>query len=316
MRCISITLCLLVLGSNLVASELTEAPEERKAIVGLIKLTNDENSEVRKSAFGALLNLSHIAPNLLDTSIRLLGDPDDREIQRMALESVKTCAPDPETLTSVLVDNIDRLPPNLRETARQQVLQVGDSAIPKLKESLENESTSVASKIEILHILYEFGVAAKPCSGSIAKLLGDEQLRVYALETLSNVGPAAKTEIQSVTDTLNDEDALVRQVAAKCVGKILAVPKETTQDFDADRYLGIADSLIRRFDRNNDGVLDETESNNIRVAGNTVDQNGDKQLDQKEIAKMLSRQRSSRGGASSTRRRSRNSSSVFLNRPR
>ena len=119
MRYVRIFVCLLVFGINLSGSELTEAPNDRKAIVGLIKLTNDEDAAVRKSAFGALLNLSHLSPNLLDTSIRLLGDPDDRDIQRMALESITKFAPDTETLTTVLIENIDRIPANLRETARE-----------------------------------------------------------------------------------------------------------------------------------------------------------------------------------------------------
>jgi len=159
-------------------------PDEasRRAITGLLKLLNDEETAVRVSAAVALWRIQR-HPRAIPAVEALLRDANGSTAYRAA-EALGELGPEAEPAVPSLVAALAHRDEDTRRAAAQSLGRIGAAAIPALRTVLDGNQ---------------------------------ERLKLPAVEALGWIGPAA---IDALVAALKDSSPPVRRSAARALGRL------------------------------------------------------------------------------------------------
>jgi HEAT repeat protein len=130
-----------------------------------------------------------------------------------------------------LIKNLKTGDPGTRATAADDLMQIGPAAqmaVTALIEALDDPNRDV--RVRVTSALENIGPAAKPAVPKLISVAEDKQesedLRFAAVACLGNIGDGTQEAVPSLLKLLQDDNSIVRRVAAHSLGKLGQNSKE------------------------------------------------------------------------------------------
>lgn len=236
-----------ILWALAATSLYADAEETRLITAALVEATHDTDADVRLAAYRVLFK-GPVSDDVIKTFRDALDDP-NVDVQKVAIEGLVRVEGPTDDVISLLVERLND--EAISSVARENLVQIGEPAIPALLEALKDQS----KRREVIWVLRS--------------------------TSLGGYRPAV---VEAVVNVLHDDDKEVQLAAIGALDRIRNRRSEAHNGFV--RY---ATGLLRRYDKNADGVLTEDEWKPI--SGNPITADGDRdgQITLDELARWLSR---------------------------
>jgi HEAT repeat protein len=188
------------------------------------KMSKDANQKIREAGATLLVEAASNSPNALEDLIALLKNETYADF--IDLKQLKAAVEQSIGLTAS---------PSLGQAVRvpastcgidSAFLQIGDRAIPSLRELLNDPNALVRSEAAL--VLGMMGSNASLVTNDLAQLLHDKDpgVRYCAVIASENIGISEKDAIRELIRVLiEDPEELVRQAAASSLGKLSNVDR-------------------------------------------------------------------------------------------
>ncbi len=252
-------------------------PDNSAALTALVRLTRDQDANVRMIAFSAIGRIGEETPDVVAAIQSGLKD-DDSRVRVESFFALTSSVSDGKVKVEALLLIIQDENEELAIQASEQMGRLGKPAVPHLVEALQNE-----------------------------------KIRNLILRTLGSMGTNARESIPALTELLKSDDATLRARVATCLGEICdpRPPRRSTQGLassarsrspDAATMARMLDAIWPRYDTDGDGVLSPDEQAGIRTLEASADTNGDKNVSRAEFSRWYTtRIRERNSGRSSPR---------------
>jgi HEAT repeat protein len=241
---------LIILVSSMVANAGEQPTLQESITTALITATNDVDDNVRFAAYSALKELPK-SDAVVEAFRRGLKD-DNTDVRVLALSRLVDHEGPTDEVLSRLMRALDE--EELSGTAVKLLIQLGEPAVPRLIDAIENEKPSV---------------------------------KVIAADILGKIRLVKHRDkaVASVTSLLKDKDPQIR-IAAIGTLKRIATAEFGTVD---ERALRIARQFVDRIDSNHDGVLtkEEWETSSLQGRLPDADKDQDGRVTAEEVARSL-----------------------------
>ncbi len=241
---------------------LTEfGPKAEAARPALIEAMQDPDAEIRRSAPSALAMVVADRQSLLPLYLNALGDP-DRTARAYAIGGLGALGPAAEVAVGPLVKIVE---PSLKDSNYQEaanaLIRIGRPAVPELCRLMQN-SGGYSVRLDVAQILARMGPDAipglieslqdkqnmnrryaafalgrlqAPDARVVTALTGalsdaDEPVRIWAIEALGDLGPAAKDAVPDLQKAQKADDAKTSAAARKALVRVHSSPGPATVD--------------------------------------------------------------------------------------
>ncbi len=192
-------------------------PKAKAATGGLAALLSDKAPTVRAHAAYALGKIGPEARDAAPALAKAISDS-DYHVQRMAIKALEQIRPDPNVVVEALGKELADEDPSVRVAALHALTEYGDAAVGVLSKALESEKTRYWAALA----LGELGPKAKSAVESLAGALADKnpEVRLEVLIALARIGPDAAAAVPAIASHLNDPDSSVKHAAGYALGSI------------------------------------------------------------------------------------------------
>ena len=230
-------------------------PEIDPLSTALIEVTRDPDAKVRRAAFAVLADLPRTEP-IVQAFHDGLNDSNG-DVRCIALDGLVRLEGATVEVIELLVSRMND--PVTGSTARQGVFRIGEPAVPFLIEAAKHDE----GKERAIRLLGE-------------TRLGDQHANV----------------VEALIVCLGDEASEIRLEATRSLGKVMETKRKAEQaKRKQDEGLRkFAESTIKTYDKNGDGVLTEEEWGKMRKSLQLADVNRDGRVTAEELVKWLPRQ--------------------------
>jgi HEAT repeat protein len=195
---------------------------KNSALITVKKLSDSPNNSIRDLAAEALKEFGAEAVPALTKRLR----DSNIDVRIQTANSLSALGIDAKDAVPALIEVLqsDQQDANFLIAVADTISSIGPdakAAVPALTNALRNPDLADAA----VDAIGAIGPEAKDAVPAIILWLNDERnhLPWHAVEALGNIGPAAKEARPSLTRLLENDDALLREVAAKSLLKIGAV---------------------------------------------------------------------------------------------
>lgn len=190
----------------------TFGPQAKSANETLTKLLDSPIPKVRAYSAYALGKINAGTNEVMPKLIKLVADR-DAMVRHEALESLLKIDADPEVSLPIIVKLLEDADPAMVLPILTEMAEEGDKALPRLRIALKNPKAAYWACL----VASEMGKSAAPVVPELTSVLDnkDPETRMHALIALGEIGPEAKSSIDRVIQTLqNDPVPAVKYSAA------------------------------------------------------------------------------------------------------
>jgi HEAT repeat protein len=208
-------------------------PAAKDALPELTKLLKDPNLPVRVKAATALFRIDrqqgkNAVPALCD------GVKQGNSTERIqAIQLLGQIGPDAKDACTTLLETLNETDGNLRNTASFALNQIGEAAVPPLKDALKHKEA--AMRQVAAETLGRMGPKAKDASDALKDRLKDDDglTRVKAAQALWFIERQIEVTVPVLGEGMKDKDVNVRRAASLALLQLQPRPKETLPIFTA-----------------------------------------------------------------------------------
>ncbi len=253
-----------------------------QAIEALIRLTRDQDPNVRRTAFGALGTIGRETPSLARAVAAGVKD-DDVTVRNAAYETLSRAISDGAEKVAILLSAVQDENETIALRAAEDLGKLGKEAVPHLTQALEDENLQML----VIHTLQSIGTDAIDAISDLTPLLKNEnpEVRIAVAESLSSICRRSNANSESAR-----REALMRDFASR------RGSRSSTSSGAIRRF---TDALIIRFDEDRDGKLGAKEwsGSGLPNLDASADQDDDGAISRSELATWYKAR--SRGGRGS-----------------
>jgi HEAT repeat protein len=208
-------------------------PAAKVAVPELAKMLKDPNLPVRVKAAVALFRIDrqqakNVVPILCEGAKK--GSAAER-IQIIQL--LGQMGPDAKDACVTLLETLSESDLNLRNLASFALTQIGDAALPVLKDGLAHKDPGMRQ--QAAEALGRMGLRAKDATPALKERLKDDDgmTRVKAAQALWFIDRQADVAVPALGEAMKDKDVAVRRAASLALFGLFPRPKETLPIFTA-----------------------------------------------------------------------------------
>jgi HEAT repeat protein len=207
------------LGREILLALAHIGPAAREAVPALLKILDDEESQLRASAAWALAKIG--AREAVPILIKALPKRDNSQLSIVAPMALLLLNRDNEALTRIVLPRVAELlghdSAQIKSEAAAALAALGEKAapaIPDLDAGLQDADPSV--RVAFLSALAALGPASVVALPNIEKMLADPVLsvRYAASHAIGKIGPPAIAAVPRLEKNLNERDEFLQFVSA------------------------------------------------------------------------------------------------------
>lgn len=204
--------------------------DNEEAIAALTAALGDNSPQVRSHAAFALGEIGAKNQEALNRLVELVGD-ENPVVRRASVEALKKIDPDRESVRPAFLRALRDSSPEVRAHAVEAIASLGKPNVNELIAALDSPETCHAACL----LLAELGPKAQQAVPALSETLADENpvVRLEALIALGRIGEAAKPAIPKMLKALDDETEAVRFGAVFALGKMGPDAKAATKKLEA-----------------------------------------------------------------------------------
>ena len=179
------------------------------AVPSLIGQLSDPSAKIRAHAVHAIGRIGPAARQAVPALTGLVTADPQRDVRREAVVALRRLRPEPETLVPVLTKALEDPETPVRVQALHTLAELGEVAVPALRESL---ATSTAAHWACLAIA-EIGPPAKAAVPELIALVTKDrryEVRREAMLALGAIGADAAAAVPVLQHALEEKDGVVR----------------------------------------------------------------------------------------------------------
>jgi HEAT repeat protein len=195
------------------------AQEDRPNVGQLAKELQNSDVNVRRDAAYRLAAMGPEAKAAMPALVQALRDS-DQQVWFQAVTAVARIGPDAEEATATLIGQLNDRDLQRRYRTAFALGRIGKKAVPKLRESLrEDSSTTRAGAAESLGWMHDDAAEA---AGDLVKAAGDisSRVRAAAARALGNIPAEARASVPKLAGLLVDSDERVASAAVGALGAL------------------------------------------------------------------------------------------------
>ncbi|PHS13754.1 MAG: hypothetical protein COA78_06605 [Blastopirellula sp.] len=181
------------------------------AAAALTKALADDNAKVRAYSAYALGQMGDAGLVAVPELIKLIGSKDVL-VRRAALRAIDNLDTDQDVTLPLLVKVLEDAEPSVIIPVLHELAEAGIDSLPRLITALDNEKACYWACL----VIAEMGPDAAPAVPALIKVLkhSEPYTRVQALIALGEIGPAASTAADAVSQLLANNDSTAVQYGA------------------------------------------------------------------------------------------------------
>lgn len=193
-------------------------PKAAEAVPALTEALASEEAKVRTYAAFALGRIGQAAVPAVPALMKAFTDADPM-VRRAVVEAIPRIDADREQLLDLFIQAMEDADPAVVVPALSTLAERGEKAVPAMIRALENEKSCYWACL----VLSDIGPQAAEAVGPLGQLLDheDPEVRMHAVLTLGEIGPAAQSAVPAIVARLaGDDQHCVRLAAVYTLGKI------------------------------------------------------------------------------------------------
>jgi HEAT repeat protein len=218
-------------------------PVAKDAVPDLSKMLKDPSWRVRVKAANALFRIDRQQAKTV-VPILCEGVKQGSSTERMqVIQLLGQIGPDAKDACLTLLEVLNDPDFNVRNTASFSIIQIGDAAVPPLRDALGNKDATTRQLAA--ETLGRMGSRAKDALAALKERLKDDDglTRVRAAQALWFIDRQADVAVPALGEAMKDKDLTVRRAASLALFQLQPRPKEALPIFTA--AMKDEDSLTR-----------------------------------------------------------------------